>query len=82
MKCDTIGLNKGDGRDNMDREKERRLEAFETMYEAVRAEYDRILKRMEILKGDGRNKSAEYKELLGRKMTYGRILDLYKIYDL
>ncbi|EEG73989.1 hypothetical protein [[Clostridium] hylemonae] len=66
----------------MDREKEKKLEAFETMYQAVRTEYDRILKRLEILKGDGRDNSAEYKELSGRKTIYGSILDLYKIYDL
>lgn len=66
----------------MQRDKEKRLEAFETMHQAVRTEYESIMKKMEMLKADGRNNSATYKELMGRKLMYGNILELYNIYDL
>lgn len=66
----------------MEQEKLKRLEAFEAMYSAVDTEYKDIVKKMEMLKGDGRVNSATYRQLMGRKLSYQNMLEMYKIYDL
>lgn len=62
-------------------EKER-LEAFEKMYKAIQAEQAETVAKMEQLKIAGKTKSATYRQLLGRKMMYVNMLDMYKLYDL
>ena len=59
-----------------------RLEKFEAMLAAVQAQYADTTAQMERLKAAGRVKSATYRQLMGRKLTYGTMLDLYKLYDL
>ena len=52
------------------------------MHRGVKQEYDSIVRQMEKQKEAGRTKSATYRQLMGRKLTYGTMLDLYKLYDL
>lgn len=59
-----------------------RLAAYEAMQAFVRAEYDRAAARMAELRAAGREKSATYRQMMGNKLTYQNILDLYKIYGL
>lgn len=66
----------------MEQGKMKRLEAYESMHKAVRSEYEDIIRKMEHLKADGRVNSATYRQLMGRKMNYQNMLDMYKIYDL
>ena len=60
----------------------RELEAYRKMHRGVKQEYDSIVRQMEKQKEAGRTKSATYRQLMGRKLTYGTMLDLYKLYDL
>lgn len=59
-----------------------RLEAFEKMLAGVQEEYASITKQMERLKEEGKVKSATYRQLMGRKMTYQSMLGLYQVYGL
>ena len=38
-------------------------------------------KAMEELKAKGREKSATYRQYMGNRLLYGRMLDLYKQYE-
>ncbi len=58
------------------------LEAYRKMQKAVKQEYENIVSKMEELKAEGRTKSATYRQLMGRKLTYTNMMDLYKLYDL
>ena len=58
------------------------LEAYRKMHRVVRQEYESIVRQMKKQKEAGRTKSATYRQLMGRKLTYGTMLDLYKLYDL
>lgn len=58
------------------------LEAYRKMHRGVQQEYDSIVRQMEKQKEAGRTKSATYRQLMGRKLTYGNMLDLYKLYNL
>ncbi|XCP84158.1 hypothetical protein ABXS75_13925 [Roseburia hominis] len=61
---------------------EKRLEAFEKMLLAVQENYRDVNQKMERLKGEGKVKSATYRQLMGNKVMYQNMLSLYKIYDL
>ena len=52
------------------------------MHQAVKKEYESIVAKMEALKAQDRTKSATYRQLMGRKLTYTNMLDLYRLYDL
>lgn len=52
------------------------------MQRGIQEEYKRIVEQMENLKAQGKVKSATYKQLMGRKMTYSTYLELYKVYGL
>lgn len=58
------------------------LEAYRKMQKAVKQEYENIVSKMEELKAEGRTKSATYRQLMGQKLTYTNMMDLYKLYDL
>lgn len=66
----------------MEKSQEKRLEGFEKMYAAIKSEYDDIVEKMDKLKDQDRVKSATYRQLMGRKVMYTNMLDLYKLYDL
>ena len=59
-----------------------REEKFEAMLQAVRQEYDTILKKMEQLKAADKTKTATYRQLLGDKLMLQNILSRYQIYGL
>lgn len=63
-------------------ERDERLAAFETMLVAVETEYTDIIMRMERLKQEGKVKSVTYGQLMGRKLMYTNMLELYKIQEL
>lgn len=63
-------------------EKEARLEAFERMLTAVRAEYDSTVAKMGVLKEAGKEKTATYRQLMGRKLELQNMLALYRVYGL
>lgn len=59
-----------------------RLEAFEKMLGAVQENYKTTADKMEILKAEGKVKSATYRQLMGNKLMYQNMLNLYKLYGL
>ena len=63
-------------------DKEKRLEAFEKMLSAIEGNYAGIVRKMETLKAQGKEKSATYRQLMGNKLMYKDILSLYKLYGL
>ncbi len=63
-------------------EKEFRLEAFERMLAAVRADYDSTTAKMRGLKEAGKEKTATYRQLMGNKLELQNILSLYRVYGL
>lgn len=62
-------------------EKER-LEAFEKMLGAVQRQFEEISEKMERLKAQDKTKSATYRQLMGNRLIYRNMLDLYKLYGL
>lgn len=59
-----------------------RLIKFEQMLTAVQDNYIRTTEKMEQLRQAGREKSATFRQLMGDKLMYQNILNLYKIYGL
>lgn len=59
-----------------------RLEAFEKMLGAVQENYKTTAEKMEVLKAEGKVKSATYRQLMGNKLMYQNMLNLYKLYGL
>lgn len=59
-----------------------REEKFETMLQSVQREYETILQKMEKLKGEDKEKTATYRQLMGDKLMLQNILSRYKIYGL
>lgn len=59
-----------------------RLESFEQMLAAVQTNYENTSQKMEQLRQSGREKSATFRQLMGDKMLYQSILNLYKVYGL
>ena len=63
-------------------DQEQRLEAFEKMLSAIEENYAGIVRKMETLKAQGKEKSATYRQLMGNKLMYKDILSLYELYGL
>ena len=61
---------------------EKRLEAFEKMLEAIQKDYEIADNKMKQLKAEGKEKTATYRQLMGKKLQYQNMLSLYKIYGL
>lgn len=59
-----------------------RLQAFEDMLRDIQAQCDREKKKMDELKAKGKEKTATYRQYMGNRLMYMRILDLYKEYGL
>lgn len=66
----------------MNSKDEERLAAFEKMLEFVQKNHDDTEAKMEILRGEGKNKTATYGQLMGNKMMYRNLLDLYILFDI
>lgn len=63
-------------------EKEKRLEAFEKMLRSVKENYKNAEQKMNILKAEGKDKTATYRQLMGNKLQLKNMLSLYRLYDL
>lgn len=61
---------------------EEKLALHEKMKNGIQTEYDSISVQMEKLKDAGKTKTVTYKTLLGKKMMYKNMLDLYKLYGI
>ena len=60
----------------------KRLDAFETMLKAEQNHYQETSSKMEMLKANGKVKSATYRQLMGNKIMYQNMLSMYRLYDL
>lgn len=59
-----------------------REERFEAMLADVQAKYDSTAARMKVLQAEGKNKTVTYRELMGNKLLYQNLLNLYRAYGL
>ena len=59
-----------------------RIEAFEAMMAKVLAQYEAEKAAMDELKAQGREKSATYRQYMGNRLFYSRVIALYKEYGL
>ena len=59
-----------------------RLEAFEAMMKMVLEQFESEKIMMDELKAQGREKSATYRQYMGNRLFYSRVIALYKEYDL
>ena len=59
-----------------------RLEAFETMMSRIieQAEFEKA--KMNELKAQGKEKSATYRQYMGNRLFYSRMIELYRQYGL
>lgn len=59
-----------------------RTEAFEKMLSDIMAQADFETRQMEILKTQGKEKTATYRQYFGNRMLYKMMLNKYKEYGL
>lgn len=59
-----------------------REQKFEQMLMFVRKAYAERVSKMEALKAAHREKSATFRQLMGEKLMYQNMLDLYKLHGL
>ncbi len=59
-----------------------RLQAFEKMLEDIVLRYEQEKKTMDALKDQGKEKTATYRQYMGNRLMYSRMLDLYRQYGL
>ena len=57
-----------------------RLAAFEDAYERLTARQQEIVTRMEALKAQGKQKTAQFRELFGEKLMNQNTLTLWETY--
>ena len=55
---------------------------FEKMLQAVQEEYGTVTEKLEVLKAEGKTKTATYRQMTGRKLTLQNMLSMYQIYGL
>ena len=59
-----------------------REDNFERMLAHVTKEYADTCEKLERLRAEGKTKTATYRQLISRKLEYGDILSLYKLFGL
>ena len=59
-----------------------RLQAFETMLEAVQQGYEEAAQKMQALKAKKKKKTVTYKQHMANKLFYMNMLSLYRLYGL
>lgn len=59
-----------------------REEKFEAMLAFVQERYNTAAEKMALLKAQGKEKSATYRQYMGDKLLYGNMLDLYRLHGL
>ena len=52
------------------------------MLAAIQADYDSTVAKMGVLKEAGKEKTATYRQLMGRKLELQNMLALYRVYGL
>ncbi len=57
-------------------ENEKRLEAFERMLADVQENFEKTEAKMKVLKAQGREKTATYRQLMGNKLQYQNAVDV------
>lgn len=61
---------------------EEKLAAYERMQAYIQARMEDTAARLARLKADGKQKTATYRQLLGDKLQYQAMLELYRIHGL
>lgn len=61
---------------------EERLAQFEKMKKSIEDQHADIVRKLDKLRGEGKQKSATYMQLLSNKMTFENMLKLYELYDI
>ena len=59
-----------------------RLQAFEEMLKDILAQSEREKIVMDDLKAQGKEKTDTYRQYMGNRLMYSRLLDLYRKYGL
>ncbi|MGN0542356.1 MAG: hypothetical protein ACI4JG_02780 [Acutalibacteraceae bacterium] len=59
-----------------------RLEAFEKMLRDIQKNFETEKAIMDELKAQGKEKSATYRQYMGNRLMYSRILSIYREYGL
>ncbi len=59
-----------------------KLARFENAYDYVAARQAELVRRMEALKAEGKQKSAQFRELLGEKLMNQNMLILWETYGI
>ena len=59
-----------------------RLQSFEEMLKDILSQAEREKKAMDDLKAQGKEKTATYRQYMGNRLVYSRMLDLYRQYGL
>ena len=65
-----------------ERRKMDRLEAFEKMLSDITEQSEYENAKMQELKAQGKEKTATYRQFMGNKFMFGKILELYRKYGL
>lgn len=61
---------------------EKRLDAFESMLADIVSRYDSTAEKMAVLKAEGKEKTATYRQLFADKLQLQNILSYYRAYGL
>ncbi len=59
-----------------------RTEAFEKMLSDILDRYEREKEAMDDLKARGKEKSATYRQYMGDRLFFSRLIDMYRLYGL
>ena len=59
-----------------------RLQAFEDMLSDIIAQFEKEKRAMDELKAKGKEKTATYRQYMGNRLMYIKMLDLYEQYGL
>ncbi len=55
-----------------------RLEKFEKSLTTILQEYERLRRELQKLRSEGKMKTTKFRELLGKKLVYSMIIDIFK----
>lgn len=58
------------------------IRKFEKALNDIIKEYDNLGKELQKLRSGGKNKTTKFRELLGKKLVYSKIITIFKRYDL
>lgn len=59
-----------------------RLQAFEDMLSDILSQFEKEKRAMDELKAKGKEKTATYRQYMGNRLMYIKMLDLYEQYGL